>query len=125
MKNLTDTLVTLIRQDSTRIHLPPSPTPPTVVVEGTCHLGFLDGVSVIRERRLTVDFHGMVLDPADQPYIVSREVFDALPADRVEFITPDFDSAIANAFKIPHAIRQFVAKAGVPTPQANCDIVHN
>lgn len=112
MKNLTIDPIRLIRQDTTRAELPPCMTPPKVVVRNEEVLGTLGSIEIVRERYVSVDFGDLVLNKTDEPFIVSREVFDALPPDRIEFITPDFDTSIRNAFGAPHVIRRFIAKAG-------------
>lgn len=119
MKNLTANTISLIRQDGSRAHLPAAPVAPTVIKEPSVFIGCLGSLEIIREPVTRVDFSGIELNPQDQPFVVTREVFDALPADRIEFITPDLESAILNGLRVPHVIRRFIAKAGLnPTQQA-------
>ena len=111
MKNLTANPLSMLQHDGSRLALPAHETPPTLVVQDPIIMGVFFGFDIVREKVITVDFHGVELHPKDQPFIVSREIFDALPADSVEFITPDYDSAIYNALQVPHVIRRFLAKA--------------
>jgi hypothetical protein len=111
MKNLTDSTILLMNSDNSRATLAPVSNPPQLVVQEPVLLGFLGPLEIIRERAIRVDFGDLVLDPSDQPFIVSRAIFDALPDHRIEFITPDYESAILNSMKVPHVIRRFIAKA--------------
>jgi len=111
MKNLTANPLSMLQHDGSRLALPAHSNPPTLVVQDPVILGVFFGFDIVREKVVTVDFHDIELNPQDQPFIVSREIFDALPEHRVEFVTPDYDSAIYNALQVPHVIRRFLAKA--------------
>lgn len=110
MKNLTSDLIILIRQDGTRAELPPCETPPTIEPIEAEIIGYLGELEIVRQPYNKVHFHNWEIDPKGGPYIVSKLVFDALPPDRIEFVTPDYNTAILNGLMIPHVIRRFIAK---------------
>lgn len=93
--------------------LEPAEVTPKLIRQNPHLLGSLPhhGANFMAEGTVTVDFTGIELNPDDQPFIVSREVFDALPEDRVEFITPDFDTTVLTALSLPPLVTTFMAKA--------------
>jgi hypothetical protein len=113
MKNLTSGVIIMLRQDGSRAVLPPCETPPTLIHYPAEHVGVLGTIEIVRQSFTTVNFHGLELTKEDEPFIVGRDIFDALPPERIEFVTPDYESAIYNGLGIAHVIRCFVAKAGV------------
>jgi len=113
MKNLTATGISLFRQNGTRAYLPASPVTPTVEDVAAEVVGYLGGLEIIRQAYKRVHLYGLADNLAEQPFVVSREVFDALPYDAIEFVTPDYDSAMLNGLGIPHVIRRFIAKQAV------------
>ncbi len=112
MKNLTSDVIILIRQDGTRAELPACPNPPIIEIEEVgVTVGYLGELEIVRQPHKRVIFPDWVDDPKGGPYIVSKIVFDALPADATDFVTPDYNTAILNGLKIPHVIRRFIMKA--------------
>lgn len=110
MKNLTDIHLTINRTDGSRVILPPAEKQPVLRKEDACLLGFLGAIEIYREAVISVDFSGIELNAVDQPFVVSREIFDALPANMHEFVTPDLGTAIYNSFGIMHVVQRLIAK---------------
>jgi hypothetical protein len=113
MKNLTSGVIILMRQDGTRATLPASPLLPTIEDIEPALVGYLGDLRIIRQQHKRVNFHGLTDNLKEQPFVVSREVFDVLPDSAVEFITPDYESAIVNGLGLVHVIRCFIAKPDV------------
>jgi hypothetical protein len=116
MKNLTSSLINLAIGES-RVQLPAPEVVPKLIVGIPTLIGVLPPhhVEIVQQARTTIDFTGINLCQEDQPFIVSREIFDALPADRIEFVTPDYDTAIMNGLGIPHVVRRLISKQGPVT----------
>lgn len=116
MKNLTTHSITIERQDGKRITLDPIDRPPVVRNIPPTLLGYLGNIEIIREAFKVVDFGDLVLAEEDQPFIVSKEVFDAIEPDKRAFVTPDPDATITSGLGTWHIVRRFLVKAGaVPT----------
>lgn len=112
MKNLTSSTITVQRPDGSRFILTPAPQTPQLVTKQPVLLGCLDDVAIYTQPHTVVDFGTIPFSKEEHPYIVTREIFDALPSDAVEFITPDYGpSAVMNTFQHVHAVTRFIAKA--------------
>jgi hypothetical protein len=116
MKNLTPSVIVLIRQDGSRAYLPASATCPTIEEVPAEALGRLGELEIIRQSYKRVHFHGLTDDREKLPFIVSREVFDALPDDATDFVMCDVETAIVNGLGLPHVIRRFIAKPAAQIP---------
>jgi hypothetical protein len=110
MKNLTPGAIHIERQNGTRVSLPPCDNPPTIKEMPGHVFGYLGGLEIVKEGYKEVDLHGLTSDSEEQLFIVTREVFDALPFYATEFVTPDLASAVVNGLGIAHVIRRFIAK---------------
>lgn len=123
MKNLTGRAITIQRDDHTRVVIPPEATTPIIAVgEEETPLGIINGIDVIVAPQKAVLWNGLNLSTHDQPFIVSRDIFDLLPHDATEFVTPDLGtSAIRNTFGEVHAVTRLIAKPAalkyLPTPE--------
>lgn len=115
MKNLMPGAITLDRQNGTRVTLPPCEHPPIITIVESEVVRYHGDIRVIHESYRQVTFPHWEDDPKGGPYVVSREVFDLLPADATEFVTPDFDTALKNGLGRPHVVNRFIIK---PTAQA-------
>jgi hypothetical protein len=116
MKNLTPSVIVLIRQNGTRASLPASATCPTIEDVPAEVVGYLGDLKIVRQAHKVVHFHGLTDSREILPFVVSKEVFDALPDDAVDFVTCDVESAIVNGLGLPHVIRRFIGKPKVQIP---------
>ncbi len=116
MKNLTSEDIVVQRQDGTRFTLRASKQVPIIKTVLGDVIGELNGAVILTSTTKVVDFEQLILNRADAPFIVSKEVFNALPCNAIEFITPDLgSSAIRNTFKEVHAVTQFISKSPLAT----------
>jgi hypothetical protein len=116
MKNLTDRDVIVQRENGTRFILVAAKGVPVLRhIPGTI-MGVLNGVLIQGEDVSYVDFSDVELEAGSQgPYIVERNIFDALPASATDYITPDLgSSAVRNAYKNVQAVTRFCAKSKTP-----------
>jgi hypothetical protein len=110
MKNLTRETIVFIRSDGTRATLLPCEHPPVVEVIEENLIGHLGSLDIIRQPYRQVIFPQWEDDPKGGPYVVSKEIFDLLPFGAVDFVTPDYHTAIYNGLQQPHIVRRFIAK---------------
>lgn len=111
MKNLTAGPLIILRQDSTRVTLPAAEMTPRLVLR-PAEVIQQGSLEILVPEHYEVDFTGIDLDADRVPFVVTREVFNALPEGFTNFVTPDLETAILNGLKIPHLIRRFIAKPG-------------
>ena len=117
MKNLTSAKLIVQQSNGYRFVLPAADYVPTIKVVQGRPLGELDGVTVCTLTTRIVDFGGIILDHRDAPFIVNKEVFNALPCDAIDFITPDLgSSAIRNDGEESCIITQFISKVMAARP---------
>lgn len=120
MKNLTSEAITIQCSKGGRITLQPARVTPTLEVADGGPVGELNGVLICTLTTRVVDFSGIALDRKEAPFIVSADIFQTLPCNATDFITPDLGmSAIRNSFNEVHAVTQFISK----TPLANIPFV--
>lgn len=113
MKNLTLSAITIERQDKSRLQLPAAEVVPKLILVEEAKVVMQGTVEMHVPARYRVDFTGVDLETDRRlPFIVSREIFDALPPLSVEFVTPDYSTATYNGLNIPHILRSFIAKPG-------------
>jgi hypothetical protein len=110
MKNLTRDVIVFIRTDGSRATLPPCEHPPVVEIVEAEPIGYLGPLEIVRQPHRRVIFPNWQDDPKGGPYVVSKEIFDLLPCGAIEFVTPDYHTAIMNGFKQPHLVRRFIVK---------------
>lgn len=112
MKNLTGRPISIQRDDESRITIQPEAATPVIAVQHEeLPLGTLNGIDVIAAEQKAILWNGLNINSFDQPFIVTQEIFDLLPHDATEFVTPDLGpSAIRNAFGGVQAITRLIAK---------------
>lgn len=89
MKNLTPFTLIIQRENGTRFRLLAADVTPTVEYKPAIVRGTLNGVEIYARSSKRVNFEGITLKREDAPFIVTKEVFDALPDSAIEFITVD------------------------------------
>jgi hypothetical protein len=89
MKNFTSVILTLQRENGTYFRLRPEDAVPVVEYREVLERGTLNGVVVYARSGKRVNFKDIVFDKKDAPFIVTKEVFDALPCTAIDFVTPD------------------------------------
>ncbi len=111
MKNYTGSPIILQLSTGKRITVAPEPITPRVSRVESEDIGVFGGIDIAVDIDRTIDWGGISVDLQAQPIIVSREIFDLLPADAVAFVTPDLgSSAIRNTFGSLYAVTKLIAK---------------
>jgi len=89
MKNFTSKTLIIQRENGTCIRILPETEQPKVEYKEATARGTLNGIEVYAPSGKRVNFGSIKLDRKDAPFIVTKEVFDALPDSAIEFVTPD------------------------------------
>lgn len=89
MKNFTSKSLVIQRENGTCVRIPPEVVGPTVEYREATVRGTLNGIEVYAPSGRKVNFGSIKFDRKDAPFIVTKEVFDALPDSAIEFVTVD------------------------------------
>lgn len=112
MKNLTLSAINIIRIDNSRFSLAAAEIAPRLKMIESSRIVQQGALEIHVPAKYEVDFTGVDLSPDRTPFIVTKEIFDALPDDAINFVTPDIETATINGLGIPHVFRNFIAKPG-------------
>ncbi len=116
MKNLTDRDIVVQRENGTRFVLPAAKSVPVLRQIPGVVMGVFNGVLIQGEDVNYVDFSDVEwVSGAEGPFVVERNIFDALPDSAIDYITPDLGtSAVRNAYRNVQAVTRFCAKSKIP-----------